>query len=248
MKNITEVRRSVLKDKCEDQLNIKTGGEYVDYGGSFDRYLKELEEEKALEIIQKSKKKTIIVPNITRVKQLLVSKRLSGLLDESTPHFIEEEIQQEMWEKIIESEVGMTVDDKVKELVQRSTLSRSFEDSMINKSHPFMMEVTKKIASPLASMLYHFFYVSHKKDDGFQLDERTIMDLGILARRLAYMVHILLWKEFRHDPIFLSPNKGLISSFSFILFVQRKEFANEPDQLTSHFHSYLWFYNCIAIL
>src|SRR5438067_2089463 len=102
--NITEIRRSVLKDKCEDELNIKTGGEYVDYGGSFDRYLKELEEEKALKIIQKSKKKTIIVPNITRVKHLLTSKRLSGLLDESTPHFTEEEIQQDVWEKIIESE------------------------------------------------------------------------------------------------------------------------------------------------
>jgi len=38
---------------------------------------------------------------------LLTSKRLSGLLDESAPHFTEEEIQQDMWEKIIENEVGM---------------------------------------------------------------------------------------------------------------------------------------------
>lgn len=144
--NITEVRRSMLKERCEDQSYTKTDGDEEGYGGSFERYLKELEEENALEIIQKSKKKTIIVLNITRVKHLLTSKRLSGLLDESTPHFTEE-IQQDMWENIIENEVNVAVDNKVKQVVQRSdTLSRGFfNDSMISKSHPVMMEVTKRL-------------------------------------------------------------------------------------------------------
>lgn len=202
--NITEVRRSALKEMCEDQLYTKTDGDEEGYGGSFERYLKELEEENALEIIQKSKKKTIIVPNITRVKHLLTSKRLSGLLDESTPHFTEEEIQQDMWEKIIENEVGLAVDNKVKQLVQRSdTLSRGFfNDSMISKSHPVMMEVTKKIASSLASMLYEFYLV-RKKDGKLGLDERTIMDLGILARRIAYRdptAHFKLVIEYKGVP------------------------------------------------
>ena len=46
-----------------------------------------------------------------------------------------------------------------------------------------MKEATIKIASSLASMLYEF-YVAHKHDR-FELDEATISDLGILARRIA---------------------------------------------------------------
>src|SRR6478672_75017 len=102
--SITEIRRSVLKDRCDDELFKKTNGREDTYGGSLERYLKELKEEKALEIIHKSKKNTIIVPNITRIKHLLTSQRLGGLLDESTPHFTEEEIQQSTWERIIENE------------------------------------------------------------------------------------------------------------------------------------------------
>jgi hypothetical protein len=181
--NITGVRRSVLKERCEDQLNVKTAGEQVDYGGSFDRHLKELEKEKALEIIQKSKKKTIIIPNIARIKSLLTTKRLSGLLDESTPHFTEEEIQQAKWEKIIENEVGMALDNEVKELVQRSNASLSFDTDVIKKCHSVMREATIKIASSLASTLYEF-YVAHKHHR-FELDEAMITDLGILARRIA---------------------------------------------------------------
>ena len=147
--HITEVRRSVLKDRCNDELFKKTDGREDTYGGSFERYVKELEEKKALKIIHKSKKNTIIVPNITRIKHLLTSQRLSGLLDESTPHFTEEEIQQSTWEEIIEKEVGRAVDNIVKELVQRSnTLSKSFsENSMIKKSHPLMREEQASIIS-----------------------------------------------------------------------------------------------------
>ena len=80
---------------------------------------------------------------------------------------------QAKWEKIIENEVGLGVDDEFKGLVQRASLDN---DSMIQKSHQVMREVTKKIASSLASMLYEF-YVVHKHDR-FELDEATI---GLLA-------------------------------------------------------------------
>jgi hypothetical protein len=158
---------------------------------------------------------------------LLTSKRLGGLLDESTPHFTEEEIQQDVWEKIIESEVGIAVDNKVKELVQRSdTLSRSFfDDGMIKKSHPVMMEVTKKIASSLASTLYEFYLV-RKKDDKFRLDERTIIDLGILAHRIAYRdptAHFKLVIEYKGVPkdkdklgLFLAPSMYKIIAEYFV--------------------------------
>jgi hypothetical protein len=175
--SITEIRRSVLKERCEDQLNKKTNGAQVDYGGSFERYLKELKEEKTLNIIQKSKKNTMIVPNITRIKHLLTSQRLSGLLDESTPHFTEEEIQQSTWEEIIEKEVGMALDNEVKEAYG------IFDNDMIKKRHSVMKEVTIRIASSLASMLYEFC-VAHEQV-GFELDEATITELGILSRRIA---------------------------------------------------------------
>jgi len=175
--SITEIRRSVLKDRCDDELFKKTNGREDTYGGSLERYLKELKEEKALEIIHKSKKNTIIVPNITRIKHLLTSQRLGGLLDESTPHFTEEEIQQSTWERIIENEVGMALDNEVKEAYG------SFDTDLIKKRHSVMREATIKIASSLASTLYEF-YVAHKHD-GFELDKATITDLGILARRIA---------------------------------------------------------------
>jgi hypothetical protein len=171
--NITEVRRSVLKDRCDDELFKKTDGREDTYGGSFERYLKELEGKNALKIIQKSKKKTMIAPNIAKIKRLL----LWGLLDESTPYFTEEEIQQSRWERIIENEVGMALDNEIKEAYG------SFDNDMIKKTHSVMKEVTIKIASSLASGLYEF-YIAHEHDR-FELDEATITDLGILARRIA---------------------------------------------------------------
>jgi hypothetical protein len=221
--NITEIRRSVLKERCEDQLNVKTAGEHVDYGGSFDRYLKKLEEEKALEIIQRSKKKTIIIPNIARIKSLLTTKRLSGLLDESTPHFTEEEIQQAKWENIIENEVDMGLDDEFKGLVQSNT-SLSLDNDMIQKSHLVMREVTKKIASSFASMLYEF-YIVHKHNK-FELDEATITGLGILARRIASRdptAHFKLIIEYKGVPqdknklgLFLAPSMYKIIAEYFV--------------------------------
>lgn len=51
-------------------------------------------------------------------------------------------------------------------------------------------------------MLYEFYLV-RKKDDKFGLDERTIMDLGILARRIAYRdptAHFKLVIEYKGVP------------------------------------------------
>ena len=48
--NETEIRRARLKESCEDRLNQVTGGLHDNYGGSFDRYLRELEQIGAITI------------------------------------------------------------------------------------------------------------------------------------------------------------------------------------------------------
>jgi hypothetical protein len=136
---------------------------------------------------------------------------------------------------------------------------------MINKSHPLMMEVTKKIASSLASMLYHFFYMPHKKNDESQLDERTIMDLGILARRLAYRdptAHFKLVIEYTGIPkdkdklgLFLAPSMykiiaenfvkwaGIVFSYEVSEDEKRKISETHIDQLTPETKQYYDLFN-----
>ena len=53
----------------------------------------------------------------------------------------------------------MGLDDEFKGLVQSNT-SLSLDNDMIQKSHLVMGEVTKKIASSLASMLYEVYVVT----------------------------------------------------------------------------------------
>jgi hypothetical protein len=124
-----------------------------------------------------------------------------------------------------------------------------------------MREVTTKIASSLASMLYEF-YVVHKKHDKFELDEAMITDLGILARRIASRdptAHFKLVVEYKGVPqdknklgLFLAPSMYKIIAEYFVKWARdvfnyevneddkRKISENRSDLLG---HETKWYYD-----
>src|SRR5436190_10451068 len=82
---VTKVRRSRLKDMCIDKLLEESGGSQEIYGGSFERYLKQLEELRAINIkrVRKTTKVTIttIISDIPRIESLLLNKRMNDTID-----------------------------------------------------------------------------------------------------------------------------------------------------------------------
>jgi hypothetical protein len=73
---VTNVRRSRLKDMCNDKLLEESGGSQEIYRGSFERYLKQLEELRAINIKRERKTTTkvtitTIISDIPRIESLL---------------------------------------------------------------------------------------------------------------------------------------------------------------------------------
>ena len=106
---ITEIRRSTLKSKCIDKLINESGGSQEIYGGSFERYLKQLEELRAITIkrVTKTTKVTIttIISDIPRIESLLLNKRMYDTIDMNMK-IASRQIEDSLWEEIIVEEVG----------------------------------------------------------------------------------------------------------------------------------------------
>jgi hypothetical protein len=62
-------------------LNEFTGGYQTDYGGAFDIHNKKYEKQKYLKRDKRSPRITFIVPDITKIENLLDKKRLKNSLD-----------------------------------------------------------------------------------------------------------------------------------------------------------------------
>ena len=80
----------------------------------------------------------------------------------------EQEIKPSIWEKLVEQEVEIILEQKIKEIKERSNLHAYFDNEQI-QSHSLMIETIVKMASFLAGCLYDFL-ISHQNKD-FQLDE-----------------------------------------------------------------------------
>jgi hypothetical protein len=79
-----KVRYTTLKKLSNESLSKLTEGKEVDFGGNFETIIKGFEKERRdkrfLERVKQSSKKTFIIPNIDRIKDLLEKR---GLLDSS---------------------------------------------------------------------------------------------------------------------------------------------------------------------
>ena len=88
-------------------------------GGSFERYLKQLEELRAINIkrVRKTTKVTITTINsdIPRIESLLLNKRMNDTIDMK---IASRQIEDSLWEEIIVEEVSSLSDKKRREIVQ----------------------------------------------------------------------------------------------------------------------------------
>jgi hypothetical protein len=146
--NITEIRRARLKELCNDKLNERTGGQEDDYGGSFQRYLKELEGEGLLRCINIGKKHTIVASNIKKIEYFLLDRKLNQSYYEI--HKISDEPFDEAWDKMIQEVYSSAIEKGIKLRYG----SNSLDYDCAQKSHSLMKEYTaKSMANMMSSQL-----------------------------------------------------------------------------------------------
>jgi S-adenosylmethionine synthetase len=87
------------------------------WGGSFERYLKQLEELRAINIkrVRKTTKVTITTINsdISRIESLLLNTRMNDTIDMK---IASRQIEDSLWEEIIVEEVSSLLDKKEEKL------------------------------------------------------------------------------------------------------------------------------------
>jgi hypothetical protein len=180
---VKEIRRAALKELCDDMLNEKTEGRMEAYGGSFQRGLKVLEEKMALNCVKKGPKLTLIIPDIPRIKSLLLGKKLDQSLNEDSDiRLTEQEIPATIWEKLLEQDVEITLEKGLKEINRKSNPSLDFNDELIQRSYLPLKETAKKINSYIIPNLFDFI-ISHK-DENFALNEDIATDIGQIASKI----------------------------------------------------------------
>jgi hypothetical protein len=158
--------------------------EQVEYGGSFERCLKSLEELGALKCIKKGEKLTVIVSDLKRINSLLLNKKLNDSLDSVHATKLQNKIEDEVWEEIIEEEANLAFDGKAEEIVQNFDNLFPIKDKTKQlQSHLFLKQAATRIASHVSSRLLEF-YIQHE-DDNFVAGRDITKDLGIVARKIA---------------------------------------------------------------
>ena len=121
-------------------------------GGSFERYLKQLEELRAINIkrVRKTTKVTIttIISDIPRIESLLLNKRMNKRMNDTIDMKIaSRQIEDSLWEEIIVEEVSSLLEKKGREIVQKLNPELPFMDDRL--FHSVMKETVTRIASIL---------------------------------------------------------------------------------------------------
>jgi hypothetical protein len=166
-----EIRRWVLKEKCEAVLFEKSGGLQESYGASFQRGLDTLAEEMALTSLKRGRRFTLIKFEIRRVKSLLFDREYGA----AASNFSEQEISPNLWEKIIEEEMEKKIDERTKNLP-------GFNEEVAEFYLP-IKRLLLKHGSYLASSLYGL-HMRHQNEE-FELSEEVTLHLMLAAYMIA---------------------------------------------------------------
>jgi hypothetical protein len=170
----TEIRRARLKELCEDRLNQVTGGLHDSYGGSFERYLRELEQMGAITIRpQKSRKFTLITSNIGRIEALLTETKLNESFGRADRKIIEQSLEDSMWEELIENTYNLAINKLINPT-----------HSLTPDSYVIMKEMIAKVMANTLSRCFEF-NVSYDKQSNFQLDNQFITTVAGPVVRMA---------------------------------------------------------------
>ena len=161
--NETEIRRAKLNELCGDRLDQVTGGLYDSYGGSFERYLRELEQIGAITIRpQKSRKLTLITSNLGRIEALLTEAKLNESFRRSDKKVIEQNVEDSMLEELIENTYSLAIDKLF------NPKSNPTPDSYF-----IIKEMIAKVMANILSRCFEF-NISYEDQSDFQLDNQFI--------------------------------------------------------------------------
>jgi hypothetical protein len=172
--NETEIRRARLKELCEDRLNQVTGGSQDSYGGSFERYLKELEQVGAETIRhQKSKKFTLITSNIGHIEALLTGAKLNESLGKADKKIIDQNVEDSMFEELIENTYSLAIDKLANP-----------KNNPTPGSHVILKEMISKVMANTLSRCFEF-NISYNDQTDFLLDYNFITAIADPVVRMA---------------------------------------------------------------
>ena len=167
--NETEIRRAKLNELCGDRLNQVTNGLHDSYGGSFDRYLRELEQVGAItRRAQKSRKFTFIISNIGRIEAILTEIKLNESFRRIDKKMIEQNVEDSMLEELIENTYNLAIDKLVNPT-----------HSLTPDSYFIMKEMIAKVMANTLSRCFEF-NISYEDQSNFQLDNQFITQLQVL--------------------------------------------------------------------
>jgi hypothetical protein len=174
--NKTEFRYTQLKELCNDHLNAFTNGEQEDYGGSFERYLENLEN-KGLVKRLKEKKHTLIISNIPKIEYVIGQEKLNQSFDALDKRKIEEiNLEDSIWEQIVEETFRVALDEIIK---LRFRISKKFlQEGSVAQSHFVMKDVVSKIMANILSRSFEFNISYHiDKSTSPPIDRQVFVSL-----------------------------------------------------------------------
>jgi hypothetical protein len=172
--NITEIRYGVLKELCDDRLNYETNGEQEAYGGSFERHLKYLINKGLVKRVSRGKKLTMLISDIHKIEYALQESKLKRSFDRTDKKIIEANVEDSIWEEIIEESFSSALNKIIKSKYNLS--SDYFNNEAMHRSHSLMKEFTSKSLANMMSRSFEF-NVSYQDND-FQLDREFITTIA----------------------------------------------------------------------
>lgn len=176
LNNLTvEIRRARLRELSDDKLNQETSGLHDSYGGgSFERCLRDLENQGYLTCIHSRKKETTIILNIKRIEYIIQSEQLESSFDKIDKRIIETNVEDSILEEIIEEVYGKILDMAVAEKYSQTPPESYYE-------------IRKFIANINANMMSRAFdlNVSYDPTAKMQPNRELIIALATLIFKMV---------------------------------------------------------------
>jgi hypothetical protein len=178
---VDRVRYSVLRQDCDSRLNTLTEGYQVVFGGSFDKYITDMEvksespDNRLLTRYKQGPKKTFIIPNIPKIKAFLQSKAIVRSFDNIDlteepldPRLVEDAAKQASMEKFNQKQL------------------KFLTGNLSNKHYyRFLLEAGGEIDAARAAYNWRLYYAS-PNNSTFKISKEIIKEFLKLGYVTAY--------------------------------------------------------------
>jgi hypothetical protein len=186
--NVEEIRYSDLRRESDDKLNELTNGSRPTLGGSFELHVKKfsdtslLPDKRPFNRVKKGPKKTIIIPNIPVIKNLLTSKELIRSI--ASMKLVEQEVDHQLLEhackSLIEEEYATKKKRSKHRLTKTSDFTRYLQDS-------FMERTSIDLYADLESSLWRL-HIAHQGSNPIYLQQEIIQSSLFLGEEIVAAV------------------------------------------------------------